>query len=263
MNRVRVYRERPTALAMVVALCVTMLVVYVLTLNLGGPDVVESMAPAPRVTREIEFGAREGWCVAMAACESREQARVQASGWVNRGAAGCVAQLDGAWRVLGAVYDSEREAGRVAKRLRDDEDIPAETLALRTEAVKLRITAPERQIDAIAAADALLRRQEAQLGQVALQLDRSEIRPEAVRTLCALAASEAGEASAVLSAIPGAAENGLCAALIGALDALRDMQKTLSESPESAAALSGMLRCAQIETILRQKELIEELGIRH
>ena len=84
----------------------------------------------------------------------------------------------------------------------------------------------------------------------------------ALMTLCALAASEAGEASAALSAIPGAAENGLCAALIGALDALRDMQKTLSESPESAAALSGMLRCAQIETILRQKELIEALGIR-
>ena len=72
MARVRVRRERPTTVALAVALCVTMLVVYVLTLNLKGPDVVESMAAAPRVTREIRFEPLEGWCVRMARCETQQ-----------------------------------------------------------------------------------------------------------------------------------------------------------------------------------------------
>ena len=89
-TRVRVRRERPTAVALAIALCVTMLVVYVLTLDLKGPDVVESMAAAPRVTREIDFEPLEGWCVVMATCDSPQQARLMASVWVGRGAAGYV-----------------------------------------------------------------------------------------------------------------------------------------------------------------------------
>jgi hypothetical protein len=78
MTRVRVRRERPTALALAVALCVTMLVVYVLTLDVKGPDAVQSMAAAPRVTKEIAFDDLSGWAVSMAACESQQAARLQA-----------------------------------------------------------------------------------------------------------------------------------------------------------------------------------------
>ena len=73
---------------MAVALCVTMLVVYVLTLDIKGPDAVQSMAPAPRVTKEIAFDALTGWAVSMAACDSQPEARLRASAWVDRGAAG-------------------------------------------------------------------------------------------------------------------------------------------------------------------------------
>lgn len=260
MARVRVRRERPTAVAMAVALCVTMLVVYVLTLNLDGPDVVESMAAAPRVTRQIEFEPVEGWCVCMDACDSAQEARLRASAWVSRGAAGYVTELEGRWLVLGAVYDSEREADRVARRLSDDEDIPASVLSLCAEGLTLRVTAPEAQINAIAGADSLLRKQTAQLGDIALQLDRGEIGADAARTLCALAASEAGEASTALSAIPGAAENGLCAALIERLDALTGMLETLATASAAGAALSGMLRCAQTDNFVGQWAMQEGLG---
>ena len=261
VTRVRVRRERPTAVAVAIALLVTMLVVYVLTLDLGGPDVVQSVAAAPRVTREIEFEALEGWCVAMARCDSQQEARLQASAYVDRGAAGVVAELDGAWRVLGAVYDSEKEAARIAKRLKDDEGIPAEVTPVRAEALTLRITAPEAQIDAIAGADALLRSQTGQLGQVALQLDRGDILPDAARALCALAATEAADAAKGLSAIPGAGENGLCAGLIGRLEDLSEMLSTISANKAATGAgLSGMLRCAQIENFLGQWEMME--GIR-
>lgn len=257
-RRVRVRRERPTTLAWAVALCVTMLAVYALTLNAGRPDVVESMAPAPRVTREIEFAALKGWCVSMARCDSDQEARLAASAYCGRGAGGYVTRLDGRWQVLGAVYASEKDAARIAKRLASDEGIPAEALCVEAARVKLRVTAPQAQIDAISAADALLRAQTKRLGEIALQLDRGEIRPDGVRTLCAVAAEEAAEAGRTLSDIPGAAENALCAALIGRLGALADMESALAASTgEKGATLSGMLRCAQIENFLGQVETMK------
>lgn len=260
MNTVRVRRERPTALAWAVALCVTMLVVYVLTLNGAAPDVVESVAAAPRVTREIDFEPLEGWCVCMARCDSDQAARLAASAYSARGAGGCVTPLDGGWAVLGAVYDSERDARRIAERLSEEAGVPAEAICLQAEAVKLRITAPQAQIDAISDADALLRLQGRRLGEIALQLDRGELRPEAARTLCAVAAEEAASASTALAAIPGAPDNALCAGLIERLTALSDMESALSASGEQGASLSGMIRCAQIEGFLGQREM--QAGLR-
>ena len=260
MARVRVRRERPSALAWSVALCVTMLVVYVLTLNASKPDVVQSMAAAPRVTKEIEFEALTGWCVSMASCLSDQEARLAASVYGSRGAGAYVANLEGAWRVLGAVYESERDAQRIARRLSSEEGLAAEAIRLEAPSVKLRITAPQAQIDAIAAADALLREQTRQLGQVALQLDRGEIRPDGARTLCGLAAQDAAEAGRTLSGIPGAADNALCAGLIGRLDTLSEMQSALAASTgEKGATFSGMLRCAQIENFLGQWQMQRDL----
>jgi len=257
VTRVRVRRERPTALALAVALCVTMLVVYVLTLDVKGPDVVESMAVAPRVTRQIEFEALSGWCVSMSRCQSQQEARLQASAWVGRGAAGCVRELNGEWRVLGALYDTRKEAERVAKRLEADEGIPAEPLALEAKGLTLRVTAPQAQIDAVVGADALLRNQTRQLGEIALRLDRGQIDTDAARALSALAATEAADLAKALSAIPGAGENRLCAGLIAQVRALAEMQETVSASTKaSATALSGMLRCAQIENFVGQWEMM-------
>lgn len=257
MTRVRVRRERPTALALAVALCVTMLVVYVLTLDVKGADVVESMATAPRVTKEIAFDGLTGWGVSMATCESPQAARLQASAWVSRGAAGCVFQLDGQWRVLGALYESRKEAERVSKRLAEDEGIPAEVVPLEAKGMTLRVTAPQAQIDALSGADALLRQQIRQLGQVALQLDRGEINPEAARALCALAVTEAEKQADLLAAIPGAGENALCAALIERLRELAQMQDTAAKADRAdSAALSGLLRGAQIEGFLGMLEMM-------
>ena len=261
MTRVRVRRERPTALALAVALCVTMLVVYVLTLEVKGPDAVESMAAAPRVTKEIAFDDLSGWAVSMAACDSPQAARLQASAWVGRGAAGCVRELDGAWHVLGALYDSRKAAERAAKRLSEEEGIPAEAIPLEAKGLTLRVTAPAAQIEAVAGADALLRQQGARLGEAALQLDRGELTCDAARALCALAATEAGRQADALAAIPGAPENRLCAALIALLWDMADMQRAAADATRAdTAALSGMLRCARIEGFLGQREMMGAWG---
>jgi hypothetical protein len=97
------------------------------------------------------------------------------------------------------------------------------------------------------------------LGEIALQLDRGELRPEAARTLCGVSAEEAATAARALSAIPGASENALCAGLIGRLETLSDMEKALSGSGEQGASLSGMVRCAQIENFVGQRGMQEGL----
>ena len=252
-SHVIVRRERPTALAVSIALMVTMLVVYVLTLEAARPDAVERVSAAPRVTREIEFAALEGWCVSLGRWDSADQARAEAARFTDRGAAGRVCAIDGRWHVLGAMYDSRKQAERVAETMGGD--IPAEVVALTAKAVRMRITAPDRQIDLIVAADGLLRDQVWQLMSVARQLDRGEIQPEAALTLCALSASEGKALGEKLGYIPGAEDNALCAALIDALNEAAARIEDVRAGGQGGAALSGLIRLAGIDGFLRLREL--------
>jgi hypothetical protein len=79
----------------------------------------------------------------------------------------------------------------------------------------------------------------------------------ALSCVAALAATEAGRQADALAAIPGATENRLCAALIGLLRDMADMQRTAADATRAdTAALSGMLRCARIEGFLGQREMM-------
>lgn len=252
-----VRRERPTALAVAIALAVTMLVVYVLTLDAIAPDAVESVSAAPRVTREIEFAELQGWCVSLGRWDSADQARAEAAAYTDRGSAGRVAELDGRWHILGAVYDTRRQAERVAETL----EVAADVVLLRAEAVRMRITAPDQQIDLIVSADGLLRDTAWQLATLAQQLDRGEIQPEAALTLCGLSASEAQSLSEKLGFIPGSRENGLCGALMERLDGLSERLNALrADAPAATPALSGLIRRAGIDTFIELSELQASLG---
>ena len=257
-SRVYVRRERPTALAVSIALAVTMLVVYVLTLDAVRPDVVESVSAAPRVTREIEFAKLEAYCVSLGGWDSADQARSEAAAFTERGAAGRVCEVDGRWHILGAMYATRKQAARVAETLGGD--APAEVVALTAPSVRMRITAPQRQIDLIVAADALLRDQVSQLAVIARQLDRGEIQPEAALTLCALSASEARALSEKLRCIPGIEDNRLCVALIDALEASSArMEELRSVGSGGSAALSGMIRLSGLESFMSLRALQQGL----
>lgn len=249
LTRVRVRKERPSALAWAVALALTALAVYLLTLPRAEEG--DSLFASARVTRRLELAPVEAWCVSLARCDSPEAARIRAAGLTDRGAAGSVAELDGAWQVLGACYASQRDAQRTAERLRAREGMDASAVRLSVGAVSLRVTAPEAQLDAVAAGEALLRDQQERLGEIALQVDRGEAEPEAARALCAVAGSEAAEAARALGRFPG--DDELCrglAALLESRAALLDAVVGAGNRP--AAALSGLIRCAQLEGLLGQ-----------
>lgn len=250
-TRVRVRREAPTALAWSVALAVTMLAVYAVTWTAARPVTAEYASASPRVTREVTFEGIERWCVTLGTWKDAGQARVEAAGCAARGAAGFVHESDGAWQVLGAMYDTEAQARRVARKLKDEDGLDADALPMTANEVKLRITAPEAQIELIEAADALLCDQIAQLNTLAAQLDREQIQPEAVKTLCALAATEASATAEKLNVFPGAADNALCSALTGRLKALSAQLTAIAQTQQTApAALSGMLRLSAIDAFM-------------
>lgn len=249
-TRVWVRRERPTALVWSIALAVTMLAVYVLTWTAASPEMA-SVVAAPRMTREVELEGMEGWCVTLGAFPDAGRARMEAAGCTARGAAGEIYEADGAWQVLGAMYGTEAQARRVAKKIADGGDLEAGVLPLKAKAVRLRVTAPEAQIELIEAADALLRDQAGQLGTLATRLEKGQAQPEAVKTLCALTATEAGALAEKLNVFPGASENGLCAALTERLEALSEQLDGISQTGQTAAAaLAGMLRLSAIDDFM-------------
>ena len=254
---VYVRRERPTALAISIAMAVTMLAVYVLTLDAMGPDVVESVSAAPRVTREIEFAEMEGYCVSLGGYAAEDQACAEAAGFAARGGAGRVWASDGRYYVLGALYDTRKQATRAAETM--EGDLSAEVIALRADAVRMRITAPDRQIDLIVASDGLIRDGAWQLSTIAQQLDRGEIQPESALTLCALSVTEARGLREKLSYIPGVEDNALCSTLMDSLDRFARRLEDIRANSGGSVALSGLMRCAAIDTFIDQIEIQQSL----
>ena len=102
MTRVRVRRERPGTLAWAVALALTMLAVYLLTLPRAEKS--DSLFASATVTRALTLPPVDAWCVSLARCDTPEEARVRAAALTDRGAAGVAARWDGSWLALAAAY---------------------------------------------------------------------------------------------------------------------------------------------------------------
>ena len=258
-SRVRVRRERPTALAWALALATTMLMVYIATLPAAQQRVVADIPASARVTKELTFESVEGWCVALGRGADAVQARLLAAGAAVEGCAVCVVELEGATRVLSGPCASRREAQRLADAL-SERGFDAEPISLIADTLHLRVTAPEAQIGAIADAEALLRIQTRQTGEIARQLEQGEIGTDAARTLFALAASETATCAERLNAYPASAKNDLCAALIAQLKALSERANTLADSASGSVALAGMARCAQLQGFVAYWEMRRGMG---
>ena len=89
-TRVRVRREHPSALAWALALMLTMLCVYLLTLGLAlAPEAaIDAGDGAPRVTEEVSFGSAEAYFVSLGRFDTATEARIEAARYTPRGAAG-------------------------------------------------------------------------------------------------------------------------------------------------------------------------------
>lgn len=246
-NRVRVRRDRPSALSWSIALAVTMLAVYLVTLSTPAERKVEDASTGVRVTREIDFQAVTIHFADLGCFADESQARIAAAGYTDRGAAGVVYSAADGFHVLGAGYALEADAKRIADRLGQQEGIETSVLTLTAPALSLRVTAPEEDVEAIAEADRVLRTQLNQLNTLALQVDRGEVAAISAKTLARVAASEVRSAKKKLEKISGSAQQPVCAAMISILVSL---EENLSNVGGEGAALSGSLRCCHADCAL-------------
>lgn len=257
-NRVRVRRDRPSVLSFSLAFAVTMLAVYLLTL--GVPEkATEEAAAGVRVTRQIDFQGVTVYFADMGAYPDEWRARVAAAEYAGRGAAAVVHEDGGGFHVLGAGYDLEADAMRIAARLKEQEGTEAEVLPISAPGRSLRVTAPEEHAEAIVKADGELRAQIGRMNALALQVDRGEITPAAARTLVRVAASEVRSAGKQLEKF-GSADQPVCAGLIGQLNRLESNLASAARRGLNAAELSGKLRCCHVDGMLQLIDFLNQLG---
>ena len=263
-ERVRVRRERPSALSRALALMLTMLCVYLATLGTSAapPEaVIGTEDDAPRVTEEIAFEPAQAYFVSLGTFATAEEARIEAARYAPRGAAGYVLETDAGYLLLGAAYENEADAQRVAENLSAAEGLSCTVYAESAERVRLRVTAAEEHINRVCEAEAALRDMAAETGDIAMQLDRAEIDPEAARTLLNIASGRLDSLLDGLRAIPGAGENEVCARLITLVEQFQASLFVLSgENSKTSLSLSGKIKYNSIEAALEHMRYLRELN---
>jgi len=243
LSRVRVRRDRPSALSWAIALAVTMLAVWLITLSAPRAQRSADASAAPRVTRQIDFSGFTVYFADLGAYPDEWQARVAAAGCAGRGAAGVVYESADGFHVLGAGYALESDAERIAARLGEQLGADAGVLELSGPAVSIRVTAPEGDAEAIAEADRTLRTQLSQLNALALQVDRGEITSASARTLARVAASEVRSARRRLEKVAGWEGQPVCLSLRACLQSMEENLSAAGAAASGGAVLSGLLRC--------------------
>lgn len=259
-KRVRVRRERPTALSWALALAVTMLAVYLITLNQPGAEPAEEVSSGPQITREITLEGMEMYFADLGVYPDETHARIAAASYAPRGAASVVLSRTDGCHVLGAGYTLEADAERIAKRLIEQESLSSGVLKLSAPPVTLRITARDTDTDAIAGADRLLLSRLDQIASMALQIDRGELPSASARTLAQVARSELTKAAKALEKVSGAENQIVCTELLAQLNTLAGELNALARSGASGAALSGQMRCCHVSGILRRMDFLNALS---
>lgn len=258
---VRVRRDRPSALSWALALAVTMLAVYLITLTAPAAreEAAETAARGPRVTQELTLEGETAYFADLGCHADALLARTAAAQLAARGAAGVTYRDAEGIHVLGAAYRLEADAARIARQLSQREQLSAAVLELSAEPVSLRITAPEQDVQAIVDADSILHTQLKQIASMALQVDRGELSAESARTLAAVACSELDAARNQLEQISGAAEDTVCAGLLFQLERLSGGLEAVGHGAERGAALSGRLRSCHVDGLLNRIEWLQGL----
>ena len=153
------------------------------------------------------------------------------------------------------------EAARVAESLSQTENLACEVHAESAGRVRLRVTAAEEHIDLVCEAEAALRDMAAETGDIAMQLDRAEIDPEAARTLLNLSASRLEDALTRLRNVPGAQDSPVTARLLALTEQFRASLFVLSgENTENTLSLSAKIKYNNIDITLEHLRYLRELN---
>lgn len=262
-NKVRVRRDRPSALAWALALLLTMLCVWLLTLGpAAAPEAnIASVGDAPRITEEVSFAPAAAWLVSLGRYDTAAEARIEAARYTPRGAAGYVLETEDGFLALGAAYDDQAEAESVARALSQSEGLACEVHKESADGARLRVTATQEDIALLTEAEALLRSLAGETRELALKLDRGEVDAGAARTLLNLSASRLEDALTRLRNVPGAQDSPVTARLLALTEQFRASLFVLSgENTENTLSLSAKIKYNNIDITLEHMRYLRELN---
>ena len=210
MQTIRVRRERPASLSIAMALAITMLIVYLLSIQ-SCPENVEAAAVLPSAA-EVRMEGMETAFLLSSVHDDRTQANVAAAKCARNGGAGLVLQEEGQFSV---VY----EAGR------DFPDADAPVILRRCEGLTLQIKAPADAIAAISDGIQALNLMITETASLADSMEKGECASDTVFSLLKLHQTRISRA---LETLPGthAATLHLSAALESALEGINHAMKS-------------------------------------
>lgn len=267
MRKVRVRKDHPAAPLWTLLLVLITLTLYLLTLAMQKEPVAkQAAAPAvtigpERVTEDVEISALNAYLIQLGACDSAEEARVEAARYVQRGAAGYLLPQGERQLVIGAGYDTMAEAESVQKRLYEDERLLSEIQALGSPALTLRVTAAPVQVDALREAEAHLREQTAAMGQTAFAIDAGEVDAPTARARFSVGRDKTADVLGRLSAVAGDQPGAVASGLIDLLAQLRDKQSQLSSAEmKTTLSFSSKIKYNYIDLRVRHIAFLNSLG---
>lgn len=134
-----------------------------------------TLAPTGRVQQQMQFEKLSCYLVELGRYDTPEQARIEAARYVRRGAAGYVRQDGEAYQVIGALYETQEQAEKIAARLTESEELTCRVIELTSQPIALRVTATQTQIDALSRTERCLREISQQMVQLGYQLDAGSL----------------------------------------------------------------------------------------
>lgn len=213
----------------------------------------------PRATREITIPAASIYAVCLGEYDDISVARAEAARLAERGAAGCVRKNGESYAVLGAAYDTQGDAGSVCRRISREEGMDAGVIHYQADALRLRVTAVEGQLEAMEGALSLIQTIPEELNELSYRLDGGELAADTAQTLIAVMSTGAADANERLKQAAQGTSDSFCLELCYLMEelcgALELMRSERSGALEMSSAMKSAAICAQLGMADMMKQL--------
>ncbi len=268
---VRVRRKHARSMRLAMLFLAFSIAVYLLSWALRGPASAPatepvstpsaSLSPAPRVTEDIRLEPLSCYLVVLLSAESPEAARVEAARYVRRGAAGYVLPRDNQYLVIGAAYEAEAEAQKIAQRLGEQEKLTARVLPMASRPVALRVTATQAQLSALVQAEKTFRAIGTQLGEIAYALDAGTLTQDGALDSLSHAKVEAELAYRTLDRAAGSEQNPVVQGMLELVLQLKtQLQDRIAGSDATTLSFSAKIKYNKIGMRLQHIAYLDSLG---
>ena len=208
---------------------------------------------AQTFTGEAALPAQRAYLLSLCRCEDEPTARVEAARFAGRGTAGFLLSAEDGVFVIGAVYEREEDARKVARKVEAAEGIPCGVIVRESPAVTLSLNAVTRQErSALISGDATLREALSGLTRLSFALDAGEKDCGQAQEALSNLIAQADLAKAAIEDSPRLAEDPVGKGYLQMLGGLADGMRGLSEAgAPTVLAFSGRLKYLAVEHTLK------------